>query len=71
MRRPLGAPENTSRGLIILILLFVILIGVIIAFSRTFIITIAGTETAPTTIALVVAFALSVVLLAVTVFQIV
>ncbi len=71
MRRPLGAPENTSRGLIILILLFVILIGVIIAFSRTFITTIAGTETAPTTIALVVAFALSLVLLGVTVFQIV
>jgi nitrogen fixation/metabolism regulation signal transduction histidine kinase len=71
MRRPLGAPENTSRGLIILILLFVILIGVIIAFSRTFVVTIAGTETAPTTIALVVAFALSIVLLAVTVFQIV
>ena len=71
MRQPLGAPENTSRGLIILILLFVILIGVIIAFSRTFIVTIAGTETAPTSIAFVVAFALSLVLLGVTVFQIV
>ena len=71
MRRPLGAPENTSRGLIILILLFVILIGVIIAFSRTFVVTIAGTETAPTTIALIVAFALSLVLFGVTVFQIV
>ncbi|HUI70060.1 MAG TPA: ATP-binding protein, partial [Spirochaetia bacterium] len=62
---------NTSRGLIILILLFVILIGVIIAFSRTFVVTIAGTETAPTTIALIVAFALSLVLFGVTVFQIV
>ena len=71
MRRPLGPAENTSRGLLILILLFVILIGVIIAFSRTFIVTIAGTETAVTSIALVVAFALSLVLLGVTLFQIV
>jgi len=71
MRRPLGQAENTSRGLVILILLFAILIGVIIAFSRTFIVTIAGTETAVTSIALVVAFALSLVLLGVTLFQIV
>ncbi len=71
MRRPLGPAENTSRGLMILILLFMILIGVIIAFSRTFIVTIAGTESAVTSIALVVAFALSLVLLGVTIFQIV
>ncbi len=63
--------ENTSRGLVILVLLFVLLIGVIIAFSRTFVTTIAGADPTTATIALVVALALPLVLLAVTIFQIV
>jgi two-component system, NtrC family, nitrogen regulation sensor histidine kinase NtrY len=63
--------ENTSRGLLVLVLLFVVLIGIIIAFSRTFVTTIAGSDTTTSTIALVVALALPVVLLVVTVFQIV
>jgi nitrogen fixation/metabolism regulation signal transduction histidine kinase len=62
--------ENTSRGLLALVLLFVILMGVIIAFSRTFITTIAGADPGTTTIALLVALALPLVLLGVTVFQI-
>ena len=62
--------ENTSRGLLALVLLFVILIGVIIAFSRTFITTIAGADPGTTTIALLVALALPLVLLGVTIFQI-
>ena len=61
--------ENTSRGLFILVLLFVILIGVIIAFSRTFITTIAGSDPAATSIALLVALILPLVLLGVIVFQ--
>ena len=61
--------ENTSRGLFILVLLFVILIGVIIAFSRTFITTIAGSDPAAASIALLVALILPLVLLGVTVFQ--
>ena len=61
--------ENTSRGLVILVLLFVILIGVIIAFSRTFITTIAGADPATGTIALLVAVILPLVLLGILVFQ--
>ncbi|MGA2477241.1 MAG: HAMP domain-containing protein, partial [Spirochaetia bacterium] len=61
--------ENTSRGLFILVLLFVILIGVIIAFSRTFVTTIAGSDPAAATIALLVAMVLPLVLLGVTIFQ--
>jgi len=61
--------ENTSRGLIVLILLFLLLIGVIIAFSRTFIITVAGTDPAASTAALVVAVVLPLVLMGVTAFQ--
>jgi nitrogen fixation/metabolism regulation signal transduction histidine kinase len=62
--------ENTSRGLLVLMLLFVVLIGVTIAFSRTFITAIASAEPGTTTIALVVALALPLVLLGVTVFQV-
>jgi nitrogen fixation/metabolism regulation signal transduction histidine kinase len=61
--------ENTSRGLFILVLLFIILIGVIIAFSRVFITTIARADPTTTTIALIVAMALGLLLLGVTVFQ--
>jgi len=61
--------ENTSRGLFILVLLFVILIGVIIAFSRTFITTIAGADPAASTIALLVAVVLPLILLGVLIFQ--
>jgi nitrogen fixation/metabolism regulation signal transduction histidine kinase len=61
--------ENTSRGLFVLILLFLVLIGIIIAFSRTFITTVAGADPATSTIALVVALALPLVLMGVTVFQ--
>jgi len=78
MIRPEGRPparsaaaENTSRGLLVLVLLFVILIGAIIAFSRTFITAIAGPGTAAGTIALVVALVLPLVLLAFVVFQVV
>ena len=62
--------ENTTRGLIILILLFVVLIGIIIAFSRTFITTITGSDPAASTIALLVALALPLVLLGITIFQV-
>ena len=61
--------ENTSRGLLVLILLFLLLIGVIIAFSRTFITTVAGADPAASTAALIVAALLPLVLMAVTVFQ--
>ena len=61
--------ENTSRGLLVLILLFLVLIGVIIAFSRTFITTVAGADPAASTAALIVAALLPLVLMAVTVFQ--
>ena len=61
--------ENTSRGLFILVILFMILIGVIIAFSRTFITTIAGADPATATIALLVALVLPLVLLGVLIFQ--
>jgi len=63
--------ENTSRGLFVLTLLFLLLIAIIIAFSRTFIITVAGTDPAASTAALVVAVVLPLVLMAVTVFQLV
>jgi len=66
-----SAAENTSRGLLILVLLFVILIGVIIAFSRTFITTVASAGPAASRIALFTAGALPLVLLGVTLFQIV
>jgi two-component system nitrogen regulation sensor histidine kinase NtrY len=62
--------ENTTRGLIILLLLFVVLIGIIIAFSRTFITTITGTDPAAATIAVVAALALPLVLLAFIIFQV-
>ena len=61
--------ENTSRGLFVLILLFLVLIGIIIAFSRTFITTVAGADPAASTIALIVALVLPLVLMGVTVFQ--
>jgi two-component system nitrogen regulation sensor histidine kinase NtrY len=63
--------ENTSRGLLVLVLLFAGLIGVIIAFSRTFVTTLAGADSTTATIALLTAIALALVLLAVTVLQIV
>ncbi len=63
--------ENTSRGLLVLVLLFIVLIGIIIAFSRTFVTTVAASDPATATIALVVALALPAVLLVVTVFQVV
>jgi nitrogen fixation/metabolism regulation signal transduction histidine kinase len=63
--------ENTSRGLVILVLLFMILIGVIIIFSQTFITTIGGVNPTAANIALVVAIVLPLVLLGVTVFQVV
>ncbi len=61
--------ENTSRGLIVLTLLFLLLIGIIIAFSRTFITTVAGADPTASTAALVVAVALPLVLMAATIFQ--
>ena len=63
--------ENTSRGLLVLVLLFIVLIGIIIAFSRTFVTTVAASDPTMATIALIVALALPAVLLAVTVFQVV
>jgi two-component system, NtrC family, nitrogen regulation sensor histidine kinase NtrY len=63
--------ENTSRGLVILLVLFMILIGVIIVFSRTFISTLAYADPAVSTIALLVALALPALLLGVTIFQLV
>ncbi len=61
--------ENTSRGLLVLILLFLVLIGIIIAFSHTFITTVAGADPAASTVALIVALVLPLVLMGVTVFQ--
>ncbi|MGA2380785.1 MAG: HAMP domain-containing protein, partial [Spirochaetia bacterium] len=61
--------ENTSRGLLVLILLFLLLIGIIIAFSRTFITTVAGADPATSTIVLIVALVLPLVLMGVTAFQ--
>lgn len=61
--------ENTSRGLFVLILLFLVLIGIIIAFSRTFITTVAGADPATSSVALIVAIVLPLVLMGVTVFQ--
>jgi nitrogen fixation/metabolism regulation signal transduction histidine kinase len=66
-----SAAENTSRGLLILVVLFIILIGLIIAFSRTFITTVASAGPAASRIALFTAGALPLVLLGVTLFQIV
>ncbi|HET6486189.1 MAG TPA: ATP-binding protein [Spirochaetia bacterium] len=63
--------ENTSRGILILVVLFVLLIGVIIAFSRVFITAATGAEPAVASIALAVAVALPVVFLAITVYQLV
>ena len=63
--------ENTSRGVIALILLYVALIGIIIAFSSTFITTLAGANPAAGTIALVVAFALPLGLFGITLFQVI
>ena len=70
MRHP-HAPENTSRGILILLLLFVILIGVIIAFSRQLIGNIATANPAANTLALAVAVFFPLILLAITIFQIV
>jgi two-component system, NtrC family, nitrogen regulation sensor histidine kinase NtrY len=61
--------ENTSRSLIILVLLFIILIGVIVALSRTFIDTIARAEPMVRTLAVAIAVALPLVLLGVILFQ--
>jgi nitrogen fixation/metabolism regulation signal transduction histidine kinase len=65
------APENTSRGILILLLLFVILIGVIIAFSRQLIGNIATANPAANTLALAVAVFFPLILLAIMIFQIV
>jgi two-component system, NtrC family, nitrogen regulation sensor histidine kinase NtrY len=61
--------ENTSRGLLILILLFVILTGVILVFSQSFIKTIASGDPIVATIALVIAIVLPLTLLVVIIFQ--
>ena len=61
--------ENTSRGLVVLTILFLLLIGIIIAFSRTFITTVAGADPAASTAALVVAVVLPLLLMGVTIFQ--
>ncbi len=63
--------ENTSRGILILVVLFVLLIGVIIAFSRVFITAATGAEPAVASIALGVAVALPAVFLAITIYQLV
>ena len=68
MRRP---TENTSRGIIILILLFMILIGLIIAFSRTLIANIASANPTANTMALLVAVALPLILFGTTLFQLI
>ena len=61
--------ENTSRGLIVLTILFLLLIGIIVAFSRTFITTVAGADPTASTAALVVAVVLPLLLMGVTIFQ--
>ncbi|MBE3135568.1 MAG: HAMP domain-containing protein [Acidobacteria bacterium] len=66
-----GPAENTSRGILVLLLLFVILIGVIVAFSRQLIGNIATANPAANTLALAVAVFLPLILLGITVFQIV
>ncbi len=66
-----GPAENTSRGILVLLLLFVILIGVIVAFSRQLIGNIATANPAANTLALAVAVFLPLILLAITILQIV
>ncbi len=63
--------ETTSRGLLVLIVLFVVLIGVIIAFTQTFVTTIGGVNPTTANIALAVAIALPLVLLGVTAFRVI
>jgi two-component system, NtrC family, nitrogen regulation sensor histidine kinase NtrY len=62
--------ENTSRGVIVLILLYLALIGIIIAFSNVFI-SLLGANPSAANIALIVAVTLPIALLGVTLFQIV
>jgi two-component system, NtrC family, nitrogen regulation sensor histidine kinase NtrY len=62
--------ETTTRGVIVLVLIFVLLIGGIIVFSRTLITNIAAANPAGNTLALLVAVALPLLLLGVVVFQI-
>jgi two-component system, NtrC family, nitrogen regulation sensor histidine kinase NtrY len=61
--------ETTSRGLIILVLLYLILIAIIVVFSRTFITTLASTNPSAATVALLVAVVVPIALFGVTVFQ--
>jgi nitrogen fixation/metabolism regulation signal transduction histidine kinase len=65
-----GPAENTSRGILVLLLLFIILIGVIVAFSQQLIGNIATANPAANTLALAVAVFLPLILLAITILQI-
>jgi nitrogen fixation/metabolism regulation signal transduction histidine kinase len=65
-----GPQENTTRGILVLILIFLLLIGVIIVFSRSLITNIASENPAANTLALLAAAALPLILLGVVVFQI-
>jgi len=66
-----GPAENTSRGILVLLLLFIILIGVIVAFSQQLIGNIATANPAANTLALAVAVFLPLILLTITILQIV
>jgi nitrogen fixation/metabolism regulation signal transduction histidine kinase len=69
-RRP-AAAESTSRGLIVLLLLYLILIGVILGFSRQLIGNIAGASPTANTLALAVTVAFPLALFGIAAFQVV
>jgi two-component system nitrogen regulation sensor histidine kinase NtrY len=62
--------ENTTRGIFVLILIFLLLMGVIIVFSRSLVTNIASTNPETNTLAILAAAVLPLILLVVLVFQI-
>ena len=71
MSRRSAPAETTSRGLLVLLLLYVILIGVILAFSRQLIGNIARASPTANTLALAVAVTFPLILFGIAAFQVV
>jgi two-component system, NtrC family, nitrogen regulation sensor histidine kinase NtrY len=65
-----GLSENTTRGIIVLVVIFLLLIGGIIVFSRFLITNIATANPAANTLALLVAATLPLLLFGIVIFQI-
>jgi two-component system nitrogen regulation sensor histidine kinase NtrY len=63
--------ENSTRAILVLILIFILLIGGIIIFSRTLITSISTANPAARTLALLVAIGLPLILFAVIIFQLI